>query len=178
MSKRHSIIALITDLGQRDPAIAQFKASVLEVNPLVHFVDVTHEIKPRDLLEAELAESSKVEPGLLVLVEQDPSGSPSAIAYAATPGFEGAVPAETLQRILDDSIHPVLDAGDLNAATIVAVARPLMELSGELPGGPASDPGAPADAPPPGPPFPEPEIDRAVYDFAGVFQPETIAACG
>jgi uncharacterized membrane protein YgcG len=133
-------------------------------------------LRARDLLEAELAESSKVEPGLLILVEQDPSGSPSAIAYAATPGFEGAVPAETLQRILDDSIHPVLDAGDLNAATIVAVARPLMELSGELPGGPASDPGAPADAPPPGPPFPEPEIDRAVYDFAGVFQPETIAA--
>ena len=31
-------------------------------------------------------------------------------------------------------------------------------------------------APPPGPPFPEPEIDRAVYDFAGVFEPETIAA--
>ena len=58
----------------------------------------------------------------------------------------------------------------------MAVARLLMELSGELPGGPASDPGAPADAPPPGPPFPEPEIDRAVYDFAGVFEPETIAA--
>ena len=51
-----------------------------------------------------------------------------------------------------------------------------MELSGELPGRPAADPGAPADAPPPGPPFPEPEIDRAVYDFAGVFEPETIAA--
>ena len=35
-----------------------------------------------------------------------------------------------------------------------------------------------ADQPPTpaGPPFPEPEIGRAVYDFAGVFEPETIAA--
>ena len=94
----------------------------------------------------------------------------------STPDFEELVPAETLDRILTDSVRPVLGAGDLNAATIVAVARLLMELSGELPGGPASDPGAPADAPPPGPPFPDPEIDRAVYDFAGVFEPETIAA--
>ncbi len=92
------------------------------------------------------------------------------------PNSRQHVPEDTLQQILADSVDPVLDAGDLNAATIVAVARPLMELSGELPGGPAADPGAPADAPPPGPPFPEPEIDRAVYDFAGVFEPETIAA--
>jgi uncharacterized membrane protein YgcG len=35
-----------------------------------------------------------------------------------------------------------------------------------------------ADQPPipAGPPFPEPEIGRAVYDFAGVFEPGTIAA--
>jgi uncharacterized membrane protein YgcG len=114
--------------------------------------------------------------GLVVLVEQAPSGEPSAIAYAASPEFERLVPPEALDRILADSVHPVLAAGDLNAATIVAVARPLMEVTGELPGGPAPDSGAPADAPPPGPPFPEPEIDRAVYDFAGVFSPETVAA--
>ena len=62
-------------------------------------------------------------------------------------------------------------------AALPAVAPPSPEapaLGSELPAGSASDPGAPADAPPPGPPFPEPEIDRAVYDFAGVFEPETI----
>src|SRR5687767_7980003 len=52
MAERHSIIALISDLGLRDPQIAQFKAAVLAINPLVHFVDVTHEIKSRGLLEA------------------------------------------------------------------------------------------------------------------------------
>ena len=52
MSERTSIIALISDLGTRDPALAQFKASVLAVNTNVRFVDVTHDIRPRDLLEA------------------------------------------------------------------------------------------------------------------------------
>ncbi|MEK6719095.1 MAG: TPM domain-containing protein [Chloroflexota bacterium] len=32
-----------------------------------------------------------------------------------------------------------------------------------------------ADPPPPGPPFPDPVADQAVYDFAGVFSPATIA---
>jgi Predicted membrane protein (DUF2207)/TPM domain len=114
--------------------------------------------------------------GLVLLVEQDPSGEPSTIAYAASPQFMEFIPEDALDRIMLDSVHPVLAAGELNSATIVAAARTLMEVTGELPGGPATDPGSPADAPPPGPPFPEPEIDRAVYDFAGVFSPETIAA--
>jgi uncharacterized membrane protein YgcG len=114
--------------------------------------------------------------GLVLLVEQDPSGEPSTIAYAASPQFMEFVPEDALDRVMDDSVQPVLDAGDLNSATIVAAARTLMEVTGELPGSPATDPDAPADAPPPGPPFPQPEIDRAVYDFAGVFSPETIAA--
>ena len=32
-----------------------------------------------------------------------------------------------------------------------------------------------AASPPPGPPFPSPEDDRAVYDFAGIFSPDAIA---
>ena len=51
MSERTSTVAIISDLGTRDPAIAQFKAAVLAVNANVRFVDVTHEIRPRDLLE-------------------------------------------------------------------------------------------------------------------------------
>ena len=35
---------------------------------------------------------------------------------------------------------------------------------------------AAADAPPPGPPFPEFEVDRAVYDYAGILSPEAIAS--
>ena len=128
------------------------------------------------LLETAMDGPAGSEPGLVVLVEQDPSGSTSEVAYAASPLFRPYVTPDTLAEILDVGVRPVAAAGDLNAATIVAVARVLMEVTGELPGGPATDPGAPPDAPPAGPPFPEPEIDRAVYDFAGVFSPETIAA--
>ena len=74
--------------------------------------------------------------GVVVLVEQDASGSRAEIAYAVSPDFEALVPADTLDRILTDSVRPVLGASDPNAATIVAVARLLMEVSGELPGGP------------------------------------------
>jgi uncharacterized membrane protein YgcG len=134
------------------------------------------EARAQALLETAMGGPAGSEPGLVVLVEQDPSGSTSEIAYAASPLFRPHVAPETLDQILDVSVRPVVAAGDLNAATIVAVARVLMEVTGELPGGPAADPGAPPDAPPAGPPFPEPEIDRAVYDLAGVFSPETIAA--
>jgi uncharacterized membrane protein YgcG len=34
--------------------------------------------------------------------------------------------------------------------------------------------GAVSAAPPPGPPFPQPEIDRAVYDYAGILSPAAI----
>ena len=52
MAERQSVVALITDLGTRDPTLAQFKAAVLAVNTNVTFDDVTHEIRQRDLLEA------------------------------------------------------------------------------------------------------------------------------
>ena len=51
MSQPRTIV-LISDLGSRDPSVAQFKGSVLEVNPNVNFLDATHEVRPHDLLEA------------------------------------------------------------------------------------------------------------------------------
>jgi len=48
------------------------------------------------------------------------------------------------------------------SAVIVALAVPLAVLA--------------ADPPPIGPPFPDPVVDQAVYDFAGVFRPDTIAS--
>ena len=144
--------------------------------PLVVYAQHADHPGPATQERADAMLAANPEQGIVVLVEQHPSGSPAEIAYAASPAFQELVPAETLDRILTDSVRPVVAAGDRNAATIVAVARVLMELTGELPGGAATDPDAPVDAPPPGPPFPEPELDRAVYDFAGVFEPETVAA--
>src|SRR5687768_1889695 len=52
MAERQSIVVIITDMGTRDPMVAQLKAAVLAINSNVRFVDVTHDIRPRDLLEA------------------------------------------------------------------------------------------------------------------------------
>ncbi|MEM7248441.1 MAG: SAM-dependent chlorinase/fluorinase [Acidobacteriota bacterium] len=49
---RKPLIVLLSDLGTRDPSIAQTKAAILNVNRDVEIVDATHEIRPRDLLEA------------------------------------------------------------------------------------------------------------------------------
>jgi S-adenosylmethionine hydrolase len=46
------LVVILSDLGTRDPAICQFKAAVVTINPEVRFLDATHEIRPHDLLEA------------------------------------------------------------------------------------------------------------------------------
>lgn len=50
-TERKTIIALLSDLGTRDAKIASFKSAVMAVTRNVDFVDVTHELRPRDLLE-------------------------------------------------------------------------------------------------------------------------------
>jgi uncharacterized membrane protein YgcG len=119
--------------------------------------------------------------GVIVLVERNAAGDETEIAYAPSPAFRDRVPADVLEEILGSAVRPVLATGDVSAATTVAVARLLTEVvsgdGGIAPPNPPGTPGAaPAGAPPEGPPFPDPEIDRAVYDYAGVFLPETIAA--
>lgn len=50
-SERVPLVVLISDLGSRDPAIAQLKAAALAVHPKIEFLDATHEVRPHDLLE-------------------------------------------------------------------------------------------------------------------------------
>lgn len=51
MSERKSLIVLLSDLGARDPAIAQFKSAVYQITSNIEFLDASHEIPPRNLLE-------------------------------------------------------------------------------------------------------------------------------
>jgi uncharacterized membrane protein YgcG len=114
---------------------------------------------------------------IVVLVEVDPSGVFSEIAYAPSALFGARVPSGRLEEILRDTVRPVLADGDVDSAAIVAVTQVLSEVAGTPAGSPEpGDGGAVPGPPPPGPPFPQPEIDRAVYDLAGVFRPETVSA--
>jgi uncharacterized membrane protein YgcG len=128
------------------------------------------------LLEQWAADWPELDGGVVVFLERNDDASRIEIAYAASPAFEEHVPATTLDAILREAVRPVLRNADPGSAATVALARLLSEIAGigidTTTGG---VPGAPADAPPPGPPYPEPQVGRAVYDYAEVFRPETIA---
>ena len=46
------IVTLTTDFGTRDPYVASMKGVLLSLNPALRVVDITHEIGPRQVLEA------------------------------------------------------------------------------------------------------------------------------
>ncbi len=113
--------------------------------------------------------------GIVVLVETDDAGAAPEIAFAPSSAFAALLGPGTLDEAMERSVRPILDAAGVNAGTSVAVARILAEIDAwPSPAEPAAE--RPADAPPPGPPFPEPELERAVYDTAGVLRPDTVAA--
>jgi len=45
-------VSLITDFGHSDPYLAQLKASVWSTQPEVRFIDISHDIKPHDIVSA------------------------------------------------------------------------------------------------------------------------------
>ena len=50
-----TVITLTTDFGARDPYVAEMKAVILDLNPAVRLIDVSHEIAAHDVTEGALA---------------------------------------------------------------------------------------------------------------------------
>ncbi|MFQ5893830.1 MAG: SAM-dependent chlorinase/fluorinase, partial [Nitrospinota bacterium] len=48
------IITLITDFGRADPYVGTMKGVMISINPVVRFIDITHEVTGHDVLEAAL----------------------------------------------------------------------------------------------------------------------------
>lgn len=48
------IITLTTDFGTRDPYVSAMKGVILRINPIINIVDLTHEISPQNIMEANL----------------------------------------------------------------------------------------------------------------------------
>lgn len=46
------ILTLLSDFGTRDAYVAAMKAVILDVNPDLHLVDISHEVAPHDVMEA------------------------------------------------------------------------------------------------------------------------------
>lgn len=49
------LISLTTDFGCKDPFVAIMKGVILNINPSVRIVDITHDISPQNILEAAFA---------------------------------------------------------------------------------------------------------------------------
>jgi uncharacterized membrane protein YgcG len=119
---------------------------------------------------------AEVNDGLVILFDLDSSLEHGQVQLYAGPGFAASyLSNEERQRIFEDDMLPLLAAGDFDSAVIVALARIVTATFDATPPTVPGEEPVPL-GPPPGPPYPEPEIDRAVYDYGGIFSSETIIA--
>jgi hypothetical protein len=55
MLERRTVITLTSDFGTKDPFVGQMKGVIININPNVELVDITHEITPHNIKEAALS---------------------------------------------------------------------------------------------------------------------------
>ena len=111
--------------------------------------------------------------GLVILFDLDTTMLHGQVQLYAGPGFSAAyLSTEERQAIYEGTMLPLLGQGDFDNALLAALAEIVnATLDGSPPGSPEEPSGPIID---PGPPFPEPEIDRAVYDYAGILSADAI----
>jgi uncharacterized membrane protein YgcG len=117
--------------------------------------------------------------GVILYFGIDPSGCDGQVQLLADQAFAGGLLADEAGRaIVDNDIRPLLANCDPDSAILVALGR-IATIASGLDSGTGSGGSKPLDdgppAPQPGPPFPDPTTDVAVYDTATIFRPETIA---
>jgi uncharacterized membrane protein YgcG len=117
--------------------------------------------------------------GVLLYFGIDPSGCDGQVLLLADQAFAGGLLAgEAGRAIVDNDIRPLLANCDPDSAILIALGR-IATIASGLDSGTGSGGSKPLDdgppAPQPGPPFPDPTTDVAVYDTATIFRPETIA---
>jgi uncharacterized membrane protein YgcG len=116
-----------------------------------------------------------IDDGLVILFDLDTTLQHGQVQLYTGPGFETAYLAkDARQAIYESDMLPLLEGGDLDSALLVGLAdvvsATLDPSSSPSPSGKVDS----AAAPPAGPPFPQPETDRAVYDYAGLFSADAI----
>jgi uncharacterized membrane protein YgcG len=116
--------------------------------------------------------------GLLVYFGIESSGCGGRAELSSTDAFrDGILDRQSGATIVSRDVDPLIGSCDLDSALLVGLGRVAAAAIG-APVEPAPDGSAPtpipgADA---GPPFPDPVDGVAVYDFAAILQPGTIAA--
>jgi uncharacterized membrane protein YgcG len=116
-----------------------------------------------------------VNDGLVILFDLDTSLQHGQVQLYGGSGFQDRYLAQdALQGIFDDTMLPLLAEGQFDDALFAALGQ---VVSATIEPAPSSKDDGSASAPVvnPGPPFPQPEVGRAVYDFAGILSPAAIA---
>ncbi len=119
-----------------------------------------------------------------VVIMLDVGGDPVCpvdVAVRVGDAWRDVLTPAAASSLIESQLRPLMAAGCNPDMIVLSAAGSIQVAVGSAtdPGGPPGDPtpgqGA-ANAPPVGPPWPEPEAGRRVYDFAGVFSPGTIAS--
>jgi uncharacterized membrane protein YgcG len=111
--------------------------------------------------------------GLVILFDLDTTLEHGQVQLYAGPGFAASyLSNEERQAIYEDTMLPLLRDQQFDQALLAALDQIVTATFDATPPGEPTEPTGPVIAP--GPPFPEPEVDRAVYDLAGIFSPEVI----
>lgn len=111
--------------------------------------------------------------GLVILFDLDTTLRHGQIQLYAGPGFSSSyLSNEERQAIFDETMLPLLADGLFDEALLGGLAEIVNATFDGSPPGEPGDPNGPRIEP--GPPFPEPEVERAVYDHAGIFSAQAI----
>jgi uncharacterized membrane protein YgcG len=113
-----------------------------------------------------------VNDGLVILIDLDTSlEHGQARLYGGSGFLDRYLDLGRLQALADGTLLPLLADGQFDEALLSTLSQLVEVTIG------ATAPPKPIEGPliAPGPPFPDPETDRAVYDFARILSPESIA---
>ena len=113
-----------------------------------------------------------VNDGLVILIDLDATLEHGQARLFGGSGFlKRYLDLEGLQSLADGTLLPLLADGQFDEALLSTLSQLVEVTIG------ATEPPKPIEGPllAPGPPFPDPETDRAVYDNAGILSPEAIA---
>ena len=156
-----------------DAIEAQTKAEVVVYTQSVGRDDLTTEeaeAHARALMDQWGIGRVGIDDGLVILFDLDTTGIHGEVQLFAGPGFSSRhLSDDERQAIYENTMLPLLAEQQFDQALLAALSE---IVNGTFDGAPPEPSGGSAITP--GPPFPDPEIDRAVYDNAGILSPDTI----
>jgi uncharacterized membrane protein YgcG len=109
--------------------------------------------------------------GLLLYVGVDESGCPGQVKVSPDDAFSDVLDEAAADAIAERDLAPLIGACSFDSALLVGMGR-IATAALSSTSGAGGAPGTAVDA---GPPFPDPADGVAVYDQAGIFEPDTIA---